>query len=390
MRRFVPMVVLLAMAAPAHARGLLIPTERKVPPLAMLNHHVSVQIEDQVAVTKVEQTFRNHTDRQLEATYVFPVPKGASLRRFTLWVDGKEMSGELVEAAKARHIYQAIVQRTQDPGLLEYIGEYLFRMRVFPIQPRSDQKISISYTHVAEQQNGVIEYVYPLKTDGKAVETLEKFSLKVHLKSWGHRLQNIYSQTHAITMTRPNDREAVITFEKAQALLDRDFHLYCTVGDKDVGLTALTHRPIADSDGYFMLLISPRAELSKSQQIPRDMVFVLDTSGSMRGKRMTQARNALKYCLSNLGENDRFNLLNFATTVNTYSDKLLPATSDQLTQARKWVDNLEASGGTAINDALTAALAQRTSDNTRTFNIVFFTDGRPTIGEEDDIKGPRI
>ncbi len=217
MRRFVPMVVLLAMAAPAHARGLLIPTERKVPPLAMLNHHVSVQIEDQVAVTKVEQTFRNHTDRQLEATYVFPVPKGASLRRFTLWVDGKEMSGELVEAAKARHIYQAIVQRTQDPGLLEYIGEYLFRMRVFPIQPRSDQKISISYTHVAEQQNGVIEYVYPLKTDGKAVETLEKFSLKVHLKSWGHRLQNIYSQTHAITMTRPNDREAVITFEKARS-----------------------------------------------------------------------------------------------------------------------------------------------------------------------------
>src|SRR6266545_3590885 len=380
MRRFVPILLLLAMAAPAHARGLLIPTERKVPPLAMLNHHVSVAIEDQVAVTKVEQTFRNHTDRQLEATYVFPVPKGASVRKFTMYVDGKEMAGELVEADKARQIYQSIVQRTQDPGLLEYMGNNLFRMRVFPVPPKGDQKISISYTSVAEQENGVIEYVYPLKSDGKAVETLDKFSLTVHLKSQ-HRLQNIYSQTHAITMTRPNDREAVINFEKEQAILDRDFHLYFTVGNKDVGLTALTHRPIADSDGYFLLLISPRAELSKEQQIPRDMVFVLDTSGSMRGKRMAQARNALKYCLSNLGANDRFNLLNFATTVNTYSDKLLPATTDQVAQAKKWVDNLEASGGTAINDALTAALAQRTGDNTRTFNVVFFTDGRPTIGE---------
>src|SRR6266446_6161036 len=109
MRRLLPVLLLLAMAAPAHATGLLIPTERKVPPLAMLNHHVSVQIEDQVAMTKVEQTFRNHTDRQLEATYIFPVPKGASVRKFTMWVDGKEVVGELVEVKKAREIYTAIV-----------------------------------------------------------------------------------------------------------------------------------------------------------------------------------------------------------------------------------------------------------------------------------------
>src|SRR5437879_3995858 len=100
MRRAVPVLVLLAMAAPAHARGLLIPTERKLPPLAMLNHHVSDTIEDQVAITTVEQTFRNHTDRVLEATYVFPVPKGASVRKFVMWVDGKEQVGELVEAEK--------------------------------------------------------------------------------------------------------------------------------------------------------------------------------------------------------------------------------------------------------------------------------------------------
>jgi Ca-activated chloride channel family protein len=382
MRRLLPVLALLAVVGPVQARGLLIPTEKKVPPLAMLNHQVTVAIEDQVAVTRVEQTFRNHTDRQLEATYIFPVPKGASVRKFSMWVDGKEVPGELVEAEKARQIYTQIVQRTQDPGLLEYLGNNLLRLRVFPIPPRGDQKITVSFTSVASSENGLVEYVYPLRTDGKAVETLQKFSLRVDLKSQ-HALQNIYSPTHAITLTRPNDRQAVVTFEKEQALLDKDFQLYYTAGGKDVGLTALTHRPASGAPGYFLLLVSPRAELSKSQQVPRDMVFVLDTSGSMRGQRMTQARNALQYCLNNLGEKDRFALLNFATTVNKYNDELLPASRTNVEQARKWVAGLEATGGTAINDALLAALAMRSNDTTRTFTLVFFTDGRPTIGETD-------
>ncbi len=380
MRRLLPVLLVFLAAAPAHARGLLIPTEKKLPPLAMLNHQVEITIEDQVAVTRVEQTFRNHTDRELEATYIFPVPKGASVRKFSMWVNGTKVDGEMVEAAKARQIYTSIVQRTQDPGLLEYLGSNLLRMRVFPVPRKGEQKVAITYTSVADRENGLVEYVYPLKTNGKAAQTLEKFSIKVDLKSQ-HALTNIYSPTHAITMTRPSDRRALITFEKDAALLDRDFQLYYQAGGKDVGLTALSHRPVGGSNGYFLLLVSPRAELSKSQQVPRDMVFVLDTSGSMRGKRMTQARNALKYCLQNLAPQDRFNIINFATTVNKYSESLLPASADQLAHARKWVDDLEATGGTAINDALQTALGLRTGDDGRTFTLVFFTDGRPTIGE---------
>src|SRR5438552_18181611 len=105
MRRLLPVLLVLLAAAPAQARGLLIPTEKKLPPLAMLNHQVEITIEDQVAVTKVEQTFRNHTDRELEATYIFPVPKGASVRKFAMWVNGSKVEGELVEADKARQIY---------------------------------------------------------------------------------------------------------------------------------------------------------------------------------------------------------------------------------------------------------------------------------------------
>ncbi len=377
--------VLCLFGGSIQAAGLLIPTEKKLPPLAMVDHLVNVQIDDQVAVTKIEQTFRNHTDRQLEAEYIFPIPKGASVRKFVMWVDGKAFPGETVEADKARTIYTEIVRRTLDPGLLEYMGGDLIKLRVFPVLPKQDQKILVSYTSVASSDAGLIEYVYPMKTNNKAASTLERFSVTLNLKSQ-HSLQNIYSPTHAVTVNRPNDREAIVGFEKQQALLDKDFQLFYTAGTKDVGLTAVAHRPNPTGNGYFMLLVSPRAELSKSQQAPRDMIFVLDTSGSMKGKRMTQARSAMQYCLKNLTEKDRFGLINFATTVNYYSPNLQDASAANVDEAHKWVSQLDATGGTAIDEALKAALAMRSSDAHRTSTIVFFTDGRATIGETNEKK----
>jgi Ca-activated chloride channel family protein len=386
MRRYLPVLtVLLAWSGLASAHGLIIPDEVKVPPLAMLSHKVSIAIDEQVAVTKVEQVFRNHTDRRLEATYIFPVPKGASVTKFSMWVDGKEVKGELVPADQARQIYTSIVRRTQDPGLLEYMGNNLLRMKVFPIPPKGDQKVAFSYTSESPKEAGLVEYVYPLKTDGKATATLETFSIKATVKSQ-HGVQNVYSPTHALTVKRTNDKEVAIDFERNQGLLDKDFQLFYSTGDKDIGLTALTHRPVAGEKGYFMLLITPKVEMSKKYEVPRDIVMVLDTSGSMRGVKMEQAKKALKYCLNNLGSKDRFALINFSTTVNKYKDGLLDAASDQLEQARKWVDNLEATGGTAINDALATALELRTKDEGRTFTIVFFTDGEPTIGETNPDK----
>jgi Ca-activated chloride channel family protein len=381
MRRCLPVLaVLLFGAGSVQAHGLLVPEEKSLPPLAMVNHRVTIALEDQVAVTRVEQTFRNHTDRQLEATYVFPVPKGASVNKFTMWVNGKEVRGEMVEAAKATQIYTEIVRRTQDPGLLEYMGNNLFRMKVFPILPKSEQKVALSYTSVAARDAGVVEYIYPLKTDGKATSTLEDFAIQATIKSQ-HPIQTVYSPTHAVTVSRAHDREATVRFEKNQGLLDKDFQLFYATGDKDIGFTTLTHRPISGEKGYFLLLISPRLEIPKDQIIPRDMILVLDTSGSMRGPKMDQAKRALKYCLDNLNDKDRFGLMNFATTVNTYRNGLTESSKEQVDQAKKWVDNLEATGGTAINDALLAALALRSSDASRTFTIVFFTDGQPTIGE---------
>jgi Ca-activated chloride channel family protein len=383
MRRLLPtLIVGLYWAGLAQAHGLLVPIDKEVSPLAMLSHHVEITIEDQVAVTRVVQTFRNHTDRALEATYIFPVPKGASVKKFTMWVDGKEVRGELVEAEKARTIYTDVVRRLQDPGLLEYMDHNLLRLRVFPVPPKGDQKLSLSYTSVVQRDAGLIEYVYPLKTSEKAATTLKKFSITANLKSQ-HSIQNIYSPGHAIAVKRFSDHEARVTFERDQATLDKDFQLFYAPGNKDVGLTALPYRPLKSEPGYFMLLVSPRAELGKTQRVARDMVFVLDTSGSMSGPKMDQARKALKYCLGNLSKKDRFGMINFATTVNRYQAALVPASREQLSRARHWVDELEATGGTAIDEALTAALDMRSHDTSRSFTVVFFTDGQPTIGETD-------
>jgi Ca-activated chloride channel family protein len=368
--------------APIRAQGLLIPEAKtKTQPLAMVSHEVTISIQDQAAETVVEQTFRNHADRPLDASYVFPVPRGASVRAFGMMVNGVKVEGKLVDGAEARQLCAHCARLSQDPGVIEYMGNNLLTMTVPAIPPGKDLRVTLQYSALATQDNGLVEYVYPLKTDGKATSTLEKFSIKASIKSQ-HAIQNVYSPTHALTLKRSSDREVHIAFEREQALLDRDFQLFYTLTDKDVGLTSMIHRPIAGEDGYFLFLISPRLE-APQKIIPRDLFLVLDTSGSMKGAKMDQARKALHYFLNNMNKQDRFALMNFSTTVSKYQDELLAANPEELGKARKWVDELEAFGGTAIDKALSTALEMRTRDQGRSFTVVFFTDGQPTIGESN-------
>jgi Ca-activated chloride channel family protein len=385
MRYAVPLFAIFLLTQNAvQAVGLLVPTDAKVQPLAMVNHRVSVNIEDQVAITTVEQTFRNHTDRNLEATYLFPVPRGASVDRFTMWVNGTETSGELLDAKKASQVYTDIVRRTQDPGLLEYLGNDLMRLRVFPVPPRGDQKMKISFKSISKKDGGVVEYIYPLKTDGKQTRTLEDFSVKIHLKSQTP-LMNIYSPTHAITVNKKTDKEANIEFARDQAMLDKDFQLFYGSGVGDIGLTPLVYKPITSEDGYVMLLISPQVEAAKVR-VPRDLVMVLDTSSSMSEEKMRQAKKAVKFCLTQLDSKDRFNIVKFSTSVTRFRDGLVDANKDYLERAEKWVDDLRTSGGTAIWPALDDALALRPNDPARPFTMVFFTDGQPTVDETNPDK----
>jgi Ca-activated chloride channel homolog len=386
MRRYLPVLgIFLWSAVSIRAHGVLIPeAKHRTQPLAMVSHEVTISIQDQAAETVVDQTFRNHTDRDLSASYVFPVPRGASVRAFGMTVNGVKADGKLVDGAEARQICADCVRRSQDAGLIDYMGNDLLTMRVPSIKPGNSLNVTVRYSVLATQENGLVEYVYPLKTDGKATSTLEKFSIKANIKS-RHAIQNVYSPTHALTLKRSADREVNVAFEQDQALLDRDFQLFYTLTDKDVGLTSLIHRPTANEDGYFLFLISPRLE-APQQVIPRDLLLVLDTSSSMKEPKMAQARKALHHFLNNVNREDRFNLIHFSTTVNRYQNELLDASRGELGKARKWIDSLQTSGGTAIDQALRTSLEMRTREEGRTFNVIFFTDGLPTVGETNPEK----
>jgi Ca-activated chloride channel family protein len=368
-----------------YANGLLIPEDKKLPPLVMVSHKVVTDIHEQVVTTMVEQVFRNHTDRPLEASYVFPVPKGASVNKFIMWVDGQETIGELLDAKTASQVYTDIVRRTQDPGLLEYLGNDLLRLRIFPVPPKGDQKVKLSFTEVAQQDNGVVQYVYPMKTDGKATRTLDDFSITVLIRS-EHPILAVYSPTHTVAVSRKSAREVRVDFEKNQALLDKDFELFYSLGNQQIGLTPFYYRPVSSEDGYFLLLLSPNVTATTETRIPRDLVLVLDTSGSMSQVKMDQAKKALNFCLSRLSPEDRFAVISFATTVRSYRDELLPVADEHIEQATKWVNDLKAGGGTAILPALNAALNMRSQDEGRSFTIVFFTDGMPTVDETNPEK----
>jgi Ca-activated chloride channel family protein len=374
------LALLLGIAGPLPAQGLLLPAaQTKTQPLALVRHEATISIADQAAETVVEQTFRNHTDRELEATFVFPIPRGASVRGFTIMVDGVKVDGKLVEGAAARQLCANCVRLSQDPGLVDYLGNNMLTVVIPSIRPGKDINVTVKYSALATQDQGLIEYVYPLKTDGKVTSTLETFSIKATIKGQ-HAIQNVYSPTHAISVKRTSDHEVNVEFAREQALLDKDFQLFYTLSDKDVGLTSLIHRPKGTEDGHFMFLISPRLQ-APQKVIPRDVCLVLDTSGSMKGVKMEQARKALNYFLKNLNKQDRFAVMNFASSVTRYQNELLDANPEELAKARRWVDALEATGGTAIDKALSAALEMRTRDQGRSFTVIFFTDGLPTVGE---------
>jgi len=359
---------------------MLIPKDKSLPPLAVKHQRVDIQIKDGVATAKIEQVFKNNVNRDLEAVYVFPLPENAAIGDFAMYINGKRMSGELVEKDKARKIYQDIVRRLKDPGLLEYLGGNLFRISIFPVPRNGEQRIELEYSQQLEFDSGLYKLVYPLKTGERASRTLEDFTVSVKLKS-SVPIKNVYSPSHEVGISRKGETEAVIGFEEDQAMLDEDFVLYYGVSDKDFGLNLLTHA-VKGQDGHYMMMLSPSVTPPGGKPMPKDVVFVFDTSGSMKGKKIAQAREALEYCVKHLNDGDRFNLVRFSTDIETLGPKLLDVNDENRKKALELVEEIEARGGTAIDGALSEALGMD-FDAKRPSIIMFLTDGKPTVGESD-------
>ncbi len=355
-------------------------------PLEVKNHFVSVEIEGQVAVTSVDQVFYNPSGQRLEGTYLFPIPAGAEIDKFEMDVNGEMMEAELLDAGKARKIYEDIVRRAKDPALMEYAGQGLFKVRIFPIEPRSDKRVKLKYTQVLKRDGRLVDYTYPLNTEKFSSRPVGEVSIKVDVQS-DSGLKSIYSPSHQIEVNRKGDNRAVIGFEVKNSRPDTDFKLLYATDHKDadvVGLEMLSYADKKGADnGYFMMLVSPGAWEKKDKIVPKDIVFALDSSGSMRTKKLDQAKAALEFCLDNLNEGDRFEIVRYSTEAEPLFEELKHADKENLAEAKEYLEEIKAGGGTAIEEALLQAVsyARERSDRDRPYQVIFLTDGRPTIGE---------
>ncbi|HZE98754.1 MAG TPA: VIT domain-containing protein [Planctomycetota bacterium] len=377
--------LLVAAAAPAFAQGIVIPDDPNLPPLSLINHRVRVEIDRQGATTTVEQIFLNNTDRQLEAQYVFPIPRGAAMSRFTMLMNGKEKAGEIVEKNQARQIYNSIVNRSRDPGLLEYLGGELFRANIFPIAPRGSQTITLRFDQVLTAQDALVSYVYPVRSAQRHGPVVQgEFSFEATIKS-AVPIMSVYSPSHGIAVARASDREVRVTFTDRRATLEKDFQLFYGLSEKEIGLNLVTYRPDPKQPGYFMLLLAPKSTLQTDRIVERDLVFVVDTSGSMAGAKIQQARNALKYLVGKLNDGDRFNIVSFSSFAETWQKGLVGA-KERREDASRFAETLIAQGGTDIAGAFDAAVSCLGNDPARPSYIIFMTDGKPTMGETTDAR----
>lgn len=339
-------------------------------------HRVRIDIESQIATTDVEMQFTNQGEALAEGTFIFPLPQGAAVDQLTMWVDGEPIEAKILPADEARGIYDRIVRQYRDPALLEYIGNDVIQANVFPIPPGDKRRIDITYSHVLEVDNGLFNITYPMNAAGS--RPIEDLSISVNVSS-SEPISNIYSPSHDVAISRADDDKSFRAgFESSYYVPDTDFSLFYGIASDSINLNLLTYRESAGEDGFFMLLVQPPFQTTEDSVIPRDIIVVLDQSGSMDGEKWDQARKAAAYVLENLNSQDRFNAILFSSGWRIYSNQM--EAPSQAGGAIDWINSQDAVGGTDINGALTTALDMV---GERPTTILFLTDGLATEGETE-------
>ncbi|MCD4823497.1 MAG: VWA domain-containing protein [Phycisphaerae bacterium] len=402
MKSYVAAMVLVGMLAGiAGAQGFYVPVTKRIPrPIprpvppagqwALKYHHVDIRIRDQVASVSSDQKILNTGSGMLEVQYMFPVPPGAAIDSLTLVVNGKEFAAKLLPANEARAIYEDIVRRRKDPALLEYVGYGLYKTSAFPLEPNKPARIQVTYKSICRKNGDAVEVWYPLSTDKFSAKAAEEIRVTVDIKSKAD-VTAVYSPSHNLDVKRRGNGHVVATYQAKNTLPTTDFQVFYQVAKKDIGATLLTHQPDMRKDGYFLTLVSPSPRLRDAKVMAKDVVVVVDRSGSMSGKKIAQARESVEFILKRLNKGDRFNVITYSDGVEPMFNKLMAASAVKVKFAVDEVDRIEAGGGTNIDAALVKAMGQwpaaedKSQDRPR--YIIFLTDGLATVGKvgEKDI-----
>src|SRR5688572_3820024 len=344
--------------------------------------HVRAELSNRVLRYEVTETFVNRGAGLGEADYIFPLPKGAAFQDLKLSINGELVSGETMNAAQARAIYEQIVRQQRDPALVEWMGHGLLRARIFPIAPGEEKKVVVRFQMVAEREGDALRVDYfQGKWNAQSFAEGDEFSGTTSRSSFtlrypsGSSYGNAYSPTHELTThSRGAMREVRVSGSSSEITL-----LLPVRRSNEPAISVLTHAP-RNENGFAIITLSPPAVAPRVT--PRDVTLVLDVSGSMSGVKIRQARAAGKQVLGTLNSSDRFKLIDFSTDVRTFRDEFVRATPGNLAEAARYLESLDASGSTNISGALDVALQGATSPG-RLGLVLFVTDGEPTVGERN-------
>lgn len=349
----------------------------------VLSINVDANIKDQIADVTVTQTIYNPGNRALEVEIFFPLPNGGIVQNFMMMVNGKEIPGVLMKQEEARGIYEEIVRRKRDPALMEYAGYGLFKTSVFPIQVGEERNISVRYTQVCDRNMNAINFVYPFGTQKFSAKALRSVSLNARIES-SEGLKSIYSPTDDIVIKRSGNNAATVKMEKHYVLPTSDFKMVFTSDNGVLGASLLSVKSAANEDGYFMLLASPTV-VEVVKQTKKNIIFVLDRSGSMMGTKIEQAKKAVEFVLKNLNEGDLFNIIAYDDRIEKFKPEMQRYNKETYEEAFTYINSIGPGGGTNINSGLTSAMDILTDTENPNY-ILFLTDGLPTAGVTDEIQ----
>jgi len=365
------------------------PHPRPTPPTPAITYKIKelayqAKIKDQIAQVQVSQTFVNTSSQTAQVQFVFPLPYEGAIDRMTFMVDGKEYDAKLLEAKKAREIYEGYVRRNQDPALLEWVGTGMFQTSVFPVPPNAERKVTLKFSQLLRKDHQLTDFLLPLSTAKYTSTPVEKVSIEAAIETTAE-IKSVYSPTYPIEVKRPDSKHAVVKYEATNVVPATDFRLFFDTNDGKLGASLISYRPETSEEGFFLMLASPEIKSEKAERPAKTVIIVADRSGSMSGKKIEQAKEAIKFVLNNLRQGDTFNIVAYDSAVESFKPELQKFDEETRKQALGFVEGLYAGGSTNIDGALNTALGM-IKDDTRPNYVLFLTDGLPTAGETNEGK----
>ncbi|MGE3107784.1 MAG: VWA domain-containing protein [Phycisphaerales bacterium] len=375
-----------------HCGNVVVPYQRcyvirdNTPRVSLEAVEAKIDIVEQVATTTLTITLGNDTQQNLEAEMVLPVPDGSAVRSFILGaaphMQIQEPTARLLPRDEARRIYEEIVRRAKDPGLLEFAGYNMVRSSVFPVGP-GGTTVTLTYEHVVSRDGARVDYLLPRSQSLE--NTGVKWNISATIKSKSP-ISTVYSPSHEITTQRVGDGELKVALMHPDNTQPGSFRLSYLADNRSISASLLAYPDPEVGGGYFLLLAGlPQERERRQHEAPkREVMIVLDRSGSMKGEKIEQARNAALAIVDGLNPGESFNIIDYSDSIAMFSEKSVVKDAKTLADARSYIAGLESNGGTNIHDALLTAVRPKPADGALPM-VLFLTDGLPTVGNTSEI-----